>query len=99
MYITVRFNDVLNNRNRAVKNFCLLIIIYIHCFCLPLVQGALNKFINDKSSKCYELLNLKNKCNDSFVEVKTFFLQMFLVKKQAVYNSLFKCISCKTVSS
>ena len=33
-----------NQYNRIVKDFYLLLVVYIHCFCLPIFSSVINIF-------------------------------------------------------
>ncbi len=87
------YNGILtNNSNRVAKDFCLLLVVYIHCFCLPIFSFAINVFSgygeslgNERSERAYF------GCieNVSFKEDKDFlFKLLFSFREQVEYNNL-----------
>ncbi len=102
MYITMRFNGIQDNRTRTVKNFCLMTIIYIHCFYIPLLSSlinAQNRFRENYKLKCCELLNHNSKKNNCFIENKKFLFKLFfLLKGKTKHNLLLQPLSFVTVS-
>ena len=65
------YNGILtNNSNRGARDFCLLLVVYIHCFCLPIFSFVINVFSgygesigNERSERacfgCIENVSLK----------------------------------------
>lgn len=87
------YNGILtSNSNRGARDFCLLLVVYIHCFCLPLFSFVINAFSgfgasigNIRSERAY------SGCieNVSFKEDKDFlFKLLFSFRDQVVYNIL-----------
>jgi hypothetical protein len=85
------YNGILtNNSNRGVRDFCLLLVVYIHCFCLPIFSFVTNVFNgygesirNERSERAYF------RCieNVSFKEDKDFlFKLLFSFREQVEYN-------------
>ena len=99
------YNDngiLTNNSNRAAKDFCLLLVVYIHCFCLPIFSFVINVFngfgvsIGNERSEgvclgCVE--------NVSFKENKDFLSKLlFSFRDQLQYNILTGKIYHKAVN-
>ncbi|MGR3303667.1 MAG: hypothetical protein ACUZ8I_14375 [Candidatus Scalindua sp.] len=85
------YNGLLaNNSNRGARNFCLLLVVYIHCFCLPIFSFVINVFSgygesigNERSERAYF------GCieNVSFKENKDFLFKLFFsYREQVEYN-------------
>ncbi len=83
-----------SNSNRVARDFCLLLVVYIHCFCLPIFSFVINVFsgfgesIGKKRSEraCFGCIE-----NVSFKEVKDFlFKLLFSFREQIEYNILTK---------
>lgn len=98
------YNGILtNNSNRVAKDFCLLLVVYIHCFCLPIFSFVINVFsgfresIGNKRSEraCFGCIE-----NVSFKEDKDFlFKLLFSFREQAEYNILTGNLYHKAVKS
>jgi len=87
------YNGILTNKsNRVAKDFCLLLVVYIHCFCLPIFSFVINVFNefgvsigNERSERaffgCIE--------DVSFKENKDFLFKLFFsFRVQEEYNIL-----------
>ena len=81
-----------SNINRGARDFCLLLVVYIHCFCLSLFSFVTNVFRgfgasigNGRSERaCFGCIE-----NASFKEDKTFlFKLLFSFGYQVEYNTL-----------
>ena len=96
------YNSMLTNHyNKIVKVFCLLLVVYIHCFCLPLFSFVINIFSgfgesigNERSERagfgCIE--------NVSFKEDKEFLSKLlFSFREQIEYNILTRNLYHKAV--
>ncbi len=98
------YNGLLtNNSNRVAKDFCLLLVVYIHCFCLPIFSFVINVFSgfgksigNERSERaCFGCIE-----NVSFKEDKDFLFQLlFSFREQAEYNILTGNLYHKAVKS
>ncbi|MFQ5687930.1 MAG: hypothetical protein ACE5GV_14860 [Candidatus Scalindua sp.] len=87
------YNGMLtSNSNRGVRDFCLLLVVYIHCFCLPIFSFVINVFSgfgasigNERSERvCFGCIK-----NVSFKEDKDFlFKPLFSLREQVAYNLL-----------
>jgi hypothetical protein len=98
------YNGILtNNSNRVARDFCLLLVVYIHCFCLPIFSFVINIFsgfresIGNKRSEraCFVCIE-----NVSFKEDKDFlFKLLFSFREQAEYNILTRNLYHKAVKS
>ena len=87
------YNGILtNNSNRGARDFCLLLVVYVHCFCLPLFSFVINVFSgfgesigNERSERtCFGCID-----NVSFKEDKDFlFKLLFSYREQVEYNIL-----------
>lgn len=87
------YNGILtNNSNRVAKDFCLILVVYIHCFCLPIFSFVINVFSgfgasigNERSEReCFGRIE-----NVSFKEDKGFlFKLLFSFREQVEYNIL-----------
>ena len=96
------YNSMLTNHyNKIVKVFCLLLVVYIHCFCLPIFSFVINIFSgfgesigNERSERaCFGCIE-----NVSFKENKYFFLKLlFLFREQVEYNILTRNLHHKAV--
>ena len=85
-------NLLTSNSNRGARDFCLLLVVYIHCFCLPIFSFVTNIFSgfgggigNERSERaCFECIE-----NVSFKEDKDFLLKLFFsLRDQLEYNVL-----------
>ena len=87
------YNGILtNNSNRGARDFCLLLVVYIHCFCLPIFSFVINVFSgygesigNNRSERAYF------GCieNVSFKEDKDFLFKLLSsFREQVEYNTL-----------
>ena len=81
-----------SNINRDARDFCLLLVVYIHCFCLPIFSFVTNVFRgfgasigNGRSERaCFGCIE-----NVSFKEDKDFlFKLLFSFGYQVEYNTL-----------
>ncbi len=81
-----------SNINRDARDFCLLLVVYIHCFCLSIFSFVTNVFRgfgasigNGRSERaCFGCIE-----NVSFKEDKDFlFKLLFLFGYQVEYNTL-----------
>jgi hypothetical protein len=96
------YNGILtNNSNRVARDFCLLLAVYIHCFCLPIFSFVINVFSgfgesigNERSERaCFGCIE-----NVSFKEDKDFLFKLFfLFKEQVEYNTLTRNLYHKAV--
>jgi hypothetical protein len=96
------YNGMLTNQyNRIAKDFCLLLVVYIHCFCLPIFSFVINVFSgfgesigNERSERaCYGCIE-----SLSFKEDKDFlFKLLFSFREQVVYNLLTRNLCHKAV--
>ena len=87
------YNGILtSNSNRGARDFCLLLVVYIHCFCLPIFSFVTNVFSgfgasigNERSERaCFVSIE-----NVSFKEDKDFLFKLFfLFREQVEYNIL-----------
>ncbi len=85
------YNGLLtSNSNRGARDFCLLLVVYIHCFCLPIFSFVTNVFRgfgasigNERSERaCYGRIE-----NVSFKKDKDFLSKLsFLFREQVEYN-------------
>jgi hypothetical protein len=85
------YNGLLtSNSNRGARDFCLLLVVYIHCFCLPIFSFVTNVFSgfgasigNERSERaCFGLIE-----NVSFKKDKDFLSKLsFLFREQVEYN-------------
>ncbi len=92
---------VTSNSNRGTRDFCLLLVVYIHCFCLPIfsfvtnVFGGFGKSIGNERSEraCFGCIE-----NVSFKEDKDFlFKLLYLFREQVEYNILTRNLYYKAV--
>ncbi len=98
------YNGILtSNINRGARDFCLLLVVYIHCFCLPIFSFVTNVFRgfaasigNERSERaCFEGIE-----NVSFKEGKDFlFKLLFSLRDQVEYNILTGNLYHKAVKS
>ncbi len=81
-----------SNINRDARDFCLLLVVYIHCFCLPIFSFVTNIFrgfatsigSERSESACFGCIE-----NVSFKEDKDFlFKLLFSFGYQVEYNTL-----------
>ncbi len=96
------YNGILTNKsNRVARDFCLLLVVYIHCFCLPIFSFVINIFsgfgksIGNKRSEraCFGCIE-----NVSFKEDKYFlFKLLFSFREQVKYNILTRNLYHKAV--
>jgi len=96
------YNGMLTNQhNRIAKNFCLQLVVYIHCFCLPIFSFVTNGFRgfgesigNERSERaCFRSIG-----NVSFKENKDFlFKLLFSFREQVEYIILTRNLYHKTV--
>ena len=80
-----------SNSNRGARDFCLLLVVCIHCFCLPIFSFVTNVFCgfgagigNGRSERaCFECRG-----NVTFKEAKDFLFKLFsLFRERVEYNS------------
>ncbi len=92
-----------SNSNRVARDFCLLLVVYIHCFCLPIFSFVINVFNgfgvsigNERSERaCFGCIE-----NVSFKEDKDFlFKLLFSFREQVEYNILTRNLYHKAVKS
>ncbi len=98
------YNGILtSSSNRGARDFCLLLVVYIHCFCLPIFSFVTNVFRgfgesigNERSERaCFECIE-----NVSFKEDKDFlFKLLFSIRDQVEYNILIRNLYHKAVKS
>ncbi len=96
------YNGILtNNSNRSARDFCLLLVVYIHCFCLPIFSFVTNGFSgygesigNERSERAYFgcIENVSFKENKDFL-----FKLLFSFRDQVEYNILTRNLYHKTV--
>ena len=96
------YNGILtNNNNRVARDFCLLLVVYIHCFCLPIFSFVINVFSgygestgNERSERaCFGCIE-----NASFKEDKDFLFKLLLsFREQVEYNILTRSLYHKAV--
>ncbi len=92
LFFTGNNGILTNNSYRVAKDFCLLLVVYIHCFCLPIFSFVTNSFRgfgesigNERSERaCFECIE-----NGSFKEDKDFlFKLLFSFGYQVEFNTL-----------
>ena len=92
LFVTGNNGILTNNSYRVAKDFCLLLVVYIHCFCLPIfsfvtkiLRGFGESIGNERSEMaCFEGIE-----NGSFKEGKDFLFKLFLLfGYQVEYNTL-----------
>ncbi len=98
------YNGMLTNQhNKVAKDFCLLLVVYIHCFYLPIfsfvtkiLRGFGESIGNERSEmSCFEVIE-----NASFKEGKDFlFKLLFPFRYQVEYNILSRDLYYKAVKS
>ncbi len=98
------YNGILtNNSNRVAKDFCLLLVVYIHCFCLPIFSFVTNVFRGFGESigiERSERASFGSIENVSFKEGKDFlFKLLFSFRDQVEYNILTRNLYHKAVKS
>ncbi len=96
------YNGILtSNINRGARDFCLLMVVYIHCFCLPIFSFVTNVFRgsgasigNDRGERaCFGCIE-----NVSFKEAKDFLFKLFFIfREQVEYNILTRNLYHKAV--
>lgn len=96
------YNGMLTNQyNRIVKDFCLLLVVYIHCFCLPTFSFVINIFggfgesIGSERSEraCFGCIE-----NVSFKKDKDFLSKLLcLFREQVEYKILTRNLYQKAV--
>ncbi|MEK6765969.1 MAG: hypothetical protein AABY49_07095 [Planctomycetota bacterium] len=101
LFFTGYYSMLTNQYNRIVKDFYLLLVVYIHCFCLPIFSSVINIFGgfgesvgNERSERagfgCIE--------NVSFKEDKDFLSKLlFSFREQVEYNILTRNLYHKAV--
>ena len=91
LFFTGNNGILTSNINRAARDFCLLLVVYIHYFCLPIFSFVTNIFRgfgasigNERSERaCFECRG-----NVTFKEAKDFLFKLFsLYREQVEYNS------------
>ena len=97
------YNGILtNNSNRGARDFCLLLMVYIHCFCLPIFSFVTNVFSgygesirNEHSERAY----FGNIENVSFKKDKDFLFKLFFsFREQVEYTILTRNLYHKAVN-
>jgi len=92
LFFTGHNGILTSNINRGARDFCLLLVVYIHCFCLPIFSFVTNIFRgfgasigNGRSERaCFGCIE-----NVSFKEDKDFlFKLLFSFGNQVEYNTL-----------
>ncbi len=92
LFFTGNNGILTSNINRAARDFCLLLVVYIHYFCLPIFSFVTNIFCgfgasigNERSERaCFGCIE-----NVSFKEDKDFFSKLlFSFGYQVEYNTL-----------
>ena len=92
LFFTGNNGILTSNINRAARDFCLLLVVYIHYFCLPIFSFVTNIFRgfgasigNERSERaCYGSIE-----NVSFKEDKDFLSKLlFSFGYQVEYNTL-----------
>ena len=101
LFFTGYNGTLTNNSNRGARDFCLLLVVYIHCFCLPIFSFVINVFSgfggnigNERSERaCFGCIE-----NVSFKEDKDFlFKLLFLFREQVEYSFLTRKLYHKAV--
>ena len=91
LFFTGQNGILTSNSNRGARDFCLLLVVCIHCFCLPIFSFVTNVFCgfgagigNGRSERaCFECRG-----NVTFKEAKDFLFKLFsLYREQVEYNS------------
>ena len=92
LFFTGQNGILTSNSNRGARDFCLLLVVCIHCFCLPIFSFVTNIFRgfgasigNERSDRtCFEYIE-----NVAFKENKDFlFKLLFAFRDQVQYNIL-----------
>ena len=96
------YNNILaNDDTRAARDFYLLLMVYVNCFCAPvfsLVLKGLWRLGRSVQSKFSEISKFVYLPATLFVENKESISMLpFLWKKQVVFNLLSRDTYCKTV--
>lgn len=90
-----------SNINRSARDFCLLLVVYIHCFCLPMFSFVINVFsgfggsiVNERSEMaCFGCIE-----SASFKKDKDFLFKLFFsFREQVEYNILTENLYHKAV--
>lgn len=95
------YNGMSTNQynNRIVKEFCLLLVVYIHCFCLPTFSFVINIFSGfgeSIGSERSEMACIEE--NVSFKEDKDFLSKLLCsFREQVEYNILTRNLYQKAV--
>ncbi len=101
LFFTGHNGILTSNSNRGARDFCLLLVVYIHCFCLPIFSFVTNVFSgfgasigNERSERaCFGCIE-----NVSFKEEKDFlFKLLYLFREQVEYNILTRNLYYKAV--
>ena len=101
LFFTGNNGILTSNINRAARDFCLLLVVYIHYFCLPIFSFVTNVFRgfgasigNERSERaCFGSME-----NVSFKEGKDFLIKLLLsYRVQVDYNTLTENIYHKAV--
>jgi len=101
LFFTGQNGILTSNSNRGARDFCLLLVVCIHCFCLPIFYFVTNVFRgfgagigNERSERaCFGCRG-----NVSFKEAKGFlFRLLFSFGYQVEYNTLTGNLSQKAV--
>ena len=91
LFFTGHNGILTSNINRGARDFCLLLVVYIHCFCLSIFSFVTNVFrgfgagIGNGCSEraCFGCIG-----NVTFKEAKDFLFKLFsLYREQVEYNS------------
>jgi hypothetical protein len=91
LFFTGQNGILTSNSNRGARDFCLLLVVCIHCFCLPIFSFVTNVFrgfgagigIERSEKACFECRG-----NVTFKEIKDFLFKLFsLFREQVEYNS------------
>jgi len=91
LFFTGQNGILTSNSNRGARDFCLLLVVCIHCFCLPIFSFVTNVFrgfgagiANGRSERaCFGCIE-----NVSFKEDKGFLFKLFsLFRERVEYNS------------
>ncbi len=103
LFFTGNNGILTSNINRGARDFCLLLLVYIHYFCLPIFSFVTNVFRgfgasigNERSERtCFGSIE-----NVSFKEDKDILFQLlFSFREQAEYNILTGNLYQKAVKS
>jgi hypothetical protein len=101
LFFTGNNGILTSNINRGARDFCLLLVVYIHYFCLPIFSFVTNIFRgfgasigNERSERaCFGCIE-----NVSFKEGKDFLIKLLIsYRVQVDYNTLTGSINHKAV--